>query len=138
MGKIKVKDIEGDPKDIQLLFQEGDCNLAGYLGAEAVRKKIKDKWILLLISILFILSCCIWNDAFNAVWTKVTILATFFLSFFILLIVHSNFRSKAITTIVVVALAVNILLILKVYSPQEVAKKIEHLTLEEYKKSRRL
>lgn len=132
MGKIKVKDIEGDPKDIRLLFQEGDCNLAGYLGAEATLKKIKEKWIWLLISILFILSCCIWNDAFNAVWTKVTILAAFFLSFFILLIVHSNYRSKAITTIVVFALAVNILLILKIYSPQEVAKKIEKIAVETY------
>jgi D-alanyl-lipoteichoic acid acyltransferase DltB (MBOAT superfamily) len=133
MGKIKVKDIEGDPKDIQFLFQEGDFNLAGYLGAEAARKKVKDKWILMLISTLFILSCCIWNDAFNSVWTKVTILAAFFLSFFILLIVHSNYRSKAITTIVVVALAVNILLILKVYSPQEVARRIEDITIEGYK-----
>lgn len=132
MGKIKVKDIEGAPKDIGLLFQEGDCNLAGYLGAEAARKKVKDKWIFLLISALFILSCCVWNDIFIPAWTKVSILATFFLSFFILLIVHSNYRSKMITMIVAVALAVNILLILKVYSPQEVAKKIENFTIEEY------
>jgi len=136
MGKLKVKDVVGDPNDIRLLFKEGGCDLACYLGTEAARKKVSAWWILLLTCALFILSCCIWTDAFNAVWHKIAILAVFFVSFLILLIVHSNYRSKTITAIVTIAFISNISIILKVYSPQEVAKKIERITVDNYKTGR--
>lgn len=132
MGKIKVKEIEGDPKDIQLLFKEGNCNLPSYLGAEVARKSVPDKWVLLLIIVLFILLSCIWIEIFNEIWTKISILGAFFLSFFILSIIQSNYRSKAITAIVSIALLMVMLLVFKIYSPQEVIKKIEKIATKKY------
>lgn len=125
MGKVKLKDIEGNPKDIQFLLKENDVSLWFYLAAEPFRKQVNSKWIFTIVIILFVLSCCIWIEVFNSVWMKVSTLAVFFLSFLILLITYSNYRSTVITTILTAALIVNILVILKVYSPQEVTKKIE-------------
>lgn len=136
MGKIKIKDIEGDQEDIQALFREGDCNLSSYIGAEAFRKKVPDKWTFLITTILFVLSCSVWTDAFNPVWTKVAQMAILFLGVFMVWIVHSNYRSPTLTMIVIFALSINFLLILNVYSPQEIAKRIEQMALEEYKRKK--
>ncbi len=96
MGRIKIKDMEGNEADLRKLFQKSGCSLA----------------------------CCIWNSIFSLGWQKVAILGLFLLTFIIILLVHFNFRNWHLTAITGVAVLTIVLIAMNVYSPGEIARKI--------------
>jgi|GEM_PF-2100354 len=136
MGRLKIKDIEGDAPDVSNLFQIGRCDLASYLGAEEPPKKISNLWIWMIAGLFFILASCVWVDIFNEVWTKVAILGLFALCFLLLLMVHYNFKNWSLTVITGFAELVLILVALNVYPPQEIARRIEKTTVKKYEESK--
>ena len=123
MGRIKIKDMEGDEADLRKLFQKSGCSLASYLKIED-RKKIPVEWIWISAGILFILACCVWNTVFSPGWQKVAILGLFLLTFLLILLVHFNFRSWHLTTIAGLGAIILVSIAMNVYSPAEMAKKI--------------
>lgn len=132
MGNLKVKDIEGDPLDIHKLFQEGNCDFPSYIGAETRRKRVSNLWIVVLTLGLFILASCIYTDIFNSTWNKVAVLGVFFLGPLVVLIIYYNFKSIPLTVLTGIAYIIITLLVLKVYSPQGIAKKMEDVTTKKW------
>lgn len=130
MGQLKIKDIEGDARDVGKLLRD---ILPGYLGVKVPTKKIPSLLIGMTACLFFILASCVWIDIFNVVWTKVAILGLFSLYFLLLLMMHNNYKSWSLTGITGLAGVVLILLALNVYPPQEVAKKIEEAVVEKYR-----
>jgi hypothetical protein len=125
MGRLKIKDIEGDESDVSNFFQKNGCDLAKYLGAESPQLKIPNKWIGIMTCIFFVLAACIWVDIFNMIWTKIAVLGLFLLCSLIVLAVHYNFKNWSLTAIAGLSGLIAILMVLNVYTPQEIAKKIE-------------
>lgn len=134
MAKLKIKDIEGDPKDIHELFQSGGCDLPSYIGAGAKNKMLSAWWIVGVTLLFFILACCIWTELFNLIWTKVSILGLFLSCFLIIILVQYNYRNYLITILSAAAGVAIILMALNIYSPAEIAKKMESITQSHYKK----
>lgn len=135
MGRLKIKDIEGDESDVSNLFQKNGCDLAKYLGAESSQLKIPNKWIGIMGFVFFVLASCIWVDIFNIIWTKISILGLFLLCSLIVLAVHYNFKNWSLTAIAGFSGLIAILMVLNVYTPQEIAKKIED-TIKRYEKDK--
>jgi hypothetical protein len=125
MGKIKIKDIEGDAQDIKALLKDLNCDMATYLGATVPPKRIPLLWLYLSVPLFIILATSEWIGVFNPILSKVSIIGLFFLYSCIVLIFHYNFKNWSLTTIAGIAGLIIILLALNVYTPQEVAKKIE-------------
>lgn len=124
MGHLKIKDIEGDAPDVSELFHKNGCSLADYLGTES-RKKLSVLWIWVMSAIFFVLASCLWNDIFNITWTKVSVLGLFTLGFLITIITHYNYKNWPLTVFTGLAGLVIISIALNVYTPQEMARKIE-------------
>lgn len=136
MAQIKIKDIEGDAQDVKNILQELNCDLSAYLGAPAAPKNIPVFWIWIIIPVFFILASCLWIGLFNPAWSKVSILGLFSLCGSISLIIHYNFKNWSLTAIVGFAGLILILLALNVYTPQELAKKIEKNAVNTYEHSK--
>jgi hypothetical protein len=124
MGHLKIKDIEGDAPDVSELFQKNGCSLAEYLGTEP-RKKLSVLWIWAMAMVFFILASCLWIDVFNLTWTKVSVLGVFTLGFLITIVTHYNYKNWPLTVITGLAGLAIVLMALNVYTPQEIARKIE-------------
>jgi|SoiMetStandDraft_2_1073263.scaffolds.fasta_scaffold981125_1 hypothetical protein len=125
MGRLKIKDIEGEASDVNNLFQSGVCNWASYLGVEPPQKTFPTIWIWIMAIIFFVLASCVWIGVFNVACMKVAVLGLFLLCFSILWAVHYNHKNWSLTVITGVAGLVLILVALNVYTPQEIAKKLE-------------
>jgi len=130
MAKIKIRDIEGDVDEIKNLFKDLGCDLNSYINTTPIKTKISTYWLLILGATFFILTCIIWCDLFNPTWTKVSILALFLLLGLISFIVHHNQDKWAITAIPLVTGLCLILVCLNVYTPQELAKRLENKAIE--------
>jgi hypothetical protein len=130
MAKIKIRDIEGDADQIKNLLKDLGCDLNSYISTTPIKPKIPNVGIFILCSIFFILTCVIWCDLFNSTWTKVCILGIFLLLGLISYIVHNNY-DKWSTTIIPIATGFCLILIcLNVYTPQELAKRLENKAIE--------
>jgi hypothetical protein len=130
MAKIKIRDIEGDADEIKNLFKDLGCDLNSYISTTPIKTKIPTYWLFILGAAFFILTCIIWCDLFNPSWTKVSILALFLLLGLISFIVHHNHDKWAITAIPLVTGLCLILVCLNVYTPQELAKRLENKTID--------
>ncbi len=136
MGQIKIKDIEGDAQDVKNILQDLNCDLSTYLGAPAAPKMIPVFWVWIIIPVFFILASCLWIGLFNPAWSKISIMGVFTLCGAILVIVHYNFKNSSVTAIIGFVGLILILLALHVYSPQELARKIEKNTVDTYEHSK--
>lgn len=96
MGKLKIKDIEGELSDIHQFFSSENCDLSSYLGAEKKQNKIPILWIGTIVVVFFVLCCCIWNNVFNYSWNKVATLGVFILSFLIVGLFYYNFKNAGL------------------------------------------
>ncbi|WP_131537425.1 hypothetical protein [Pedobacter nototheniae] len=134
MGVIKIKEIEGEITDVQSLFKDGNCNLSSYIGAEAAGKKVNSYWLVSIVAIFFVLCCIIWTDLLGPNWSKVAILGAIFSACIVLFIVHSNYRSKSITGILIGSLILILTVVLGISSPQDALKKVEAITIEKFKR----
>jgi hypothetical protein len=134
MAKLKIKDIEGDAEDIYDLFQKSGCDLSSYIGAGTQSKTFSAWWIVSAITLFFVLSCCIWTGIFNLAWTKVGILSLFLLGFLIVILIQYKCRNHIITILSGIAGLAIIFIALNIYSPSEVAKKMEAATIKKYEK----
>lgn len=128
MARIKIKEIEGEAQDIQKLFQEQECDLSSYIGVGRKCPKISVFWIWGLVLAFYVLACCIWTNVFINYWSKVAIIGAFMLFFLLIGIIQYNFKNWTLTFITGIAGLAIILVSLGVYSPQEIAKKIEQAT----------
>ena len=134
MGKIKIKDIEGDAQEINHLLKENGFDLPSYLGARKTTGKVKTPVLFSLVSVFFVLNCCVWNKVLPGPWSNVAIQACFFVGFIIVAVCSYNYRSKTLLCIIIFAVVTILSLTLNVYSPKEIAKKIETLTVDKYNK----
>lgn len=125
MAKIKIRDIEGDADEIKNLFKDLGCDLNSYISTTPIKNKIPHYWLFILGAVFFILSCLIWCDIFNSSITKIATLGLFLLLGLISVIVHYNHDKWTITAIPVVTGICLILICLNVYTPTEIAKKLE-------------
>jgi uncharacterized membrane protein HdeD (DUF308 family) len=132
MAKIKIRDIEGDADEIKNLFKDLGCDLNSYISTTPIKSKIPTYWIFILGASFFILTCIIWCDLFSPSWTKVSILGLFLLLGLISYIVHNNHDKWSITSIPIVTGLCLILVCLNVYTPQELAKKLEDKAIEKF------
>jgi hypothetical protein len=123
MGRIKIKDMEGDEADLLTLFQKSGCSLAGYLKIDD-QKKIPVTWLWITLAAFFILACCVWNSVFSPEWERVAILGLFLLSFLLILLIHFNFRNWHLTIIVGLGVLIILSIAINLYSPGEVTRKI--------------
>lgn len=130
MAKIKIKDIEGDANEITNLFKDLGCDINSYLNTSPTKDKIPNYWLIILGVTLFILSCCVWCDLFSPAWTKVSILGLFLLLGLIVFIVHYTYEKWPITLIPSITGLCLILVSLNVYTPQELAKRLEETTTQ--------
>jgi hypothetical protein len=130
MAKLRIKDIEGDADEIKNLFKDLGCDLNSYINTTPVKNSIPNYWLVILVPVFFILTCLVWCDIFNPTWTKVSVLGLFLLLGLITLIVHHNHDRWPITIIQFFAGFSLILLSLNVYTPQELAKRIEDKTIK--------
>jgi hypothetical protein len=134
MSRMTIKDIECDPQDLTEIFLPDKLDIYSYLGAPKPVKLIPIFWIWLIVPLFLILASCIWIGIFNPTWTKVSIIGVFALYSFMLIVVHYNYRNWSLTSIVVFGGLILLLLSLNVYTPQEIAKKIETNTVSKYSK----
>jgi hypothetical protein len=123
MGRIKIKDMEGEEADLLTLFKKSGCSLASYLQIDD-RKKIPIAWLWITLAAFFILACCVWNSVFIPEWEKVAILGLFLLSFLLILLIHFNFRNWHLTIIVGLGALIIVSIAINLYSPGEVTGKI--------------
>lgn len=130
MAKIKIRDIEGDAEEIKNLLKDFGCDLNSYISATPIKKKIENIWLFVLGGAFFVLACLVWCDIFNPTWTKVSILGLFLLLGIISFIVHHNHDKWTFTAIPIVTGLCLILISLNVYTPQELAKRLENKTIE--------
>ena len=130
MAKIKIRDIEGDADEIKNLFKDLGCDLNSYINTTAIKTKVPTYWLFILGAAFFVLTCIIWCDLFNSSWTKVSILGLFLLLGLISFIVHHNHDKWSITSIPIVTGLCLILVCLNVYTPQELAKRLENKTID--------
>jgi peptidoglycan/LPS O-acetylase OafA/YrhL len=130
MAKIKIRDIEGDADEIKNLFKDLGCDLNSYISTTPIKTKIPTYWLFILAGAFFILTCIIWCDLFNPTWTKVSILGLFLLLGLISFIIHNNHDKWAITAIPIVTGLCLILVCLNIYTPQELAKRLENKAIE--------
>jgi hypothetical protein len=86
-------------------------------------------WVSFFASTFFLLAALIWIGVFNPTWNKVAILGLFSLYYLIVLVFHFYFQKWALTSIVIIGGLSLILLALNVYSPQEIARKLETHTV---------
>lgn len=130
MAKIKIRDIEGDADEIKNLFKDLGCDLNSYISTTPIKSRIPTYWLFILGAVFFILTCIIWCDISSPSWTKVSILGLFLLLGSISFIVHHNHDKWAITAIPIVTGLCLILVCLNVYTPQELAKRLENKTID--------
>jgi len=134
MGKVKIKDIECDAQDMEGIFQSNKLDMSTYLGVPKASKTIPSFWIWIIVPLFIALTSCIWIGIFDPIWTKISIIGVFTLYCSILAIIHYNFKNWSLTAIVAFGGLTLILLSLNVYTPQELAKKIETNTVNKYSK----
>ncbi len=132
MAKLKVKEIEGEAADINQLFKNGNCDLASYLGATPPPKKIHERWLWLTIMAFLGLALCISLNPSNYYCKSVGTIGLFFFWSLIIFMVQYNHKKWPLTTISFVGGLIVIILALKIYSPEQVVKKLEQLTTERY------
>lgn len=130
MAKLKIRDIEGDADEIKNLFKDLGCDLNSYINTRPTKSIIPNYWLYILVPVFFALTCLVWCDIFNPTWTKVSVLGVFLMLGLITIIVHHNHEKWSITGIQFFAGLSLILLSLNVYTPQELAKRIENKTIK--------
>lgn len=130
MAKIKIRDIEGDADEIKNLFKDLGCDLNSYISTTPIKTRVSANWLFILGAAFFVLTCVIWCNLFNPSWTKVSILGLLLLLGLICVIVHHNHDKWAITVIPFATGLCLILVCLNVYTPQELAKRLESKTID--------
>jgi hypothetical protein len=131
MGTVKIKDIEGEARDIQQLFHDEGCDLSSYIGVDRTSRRISNLWIFGAAFVFFILSCCIWTDIIPGAWNKVAILGDFLLGFLVVALVHYNFKNWVITVIAIAAGLAIISVALGAITPQDAVRDIQQITTKE-------
>ncbi|MDF9796126.1 hypothetical protein OKW21_001389 [Catalinimonas alkaloidigena] len=134
-GRIKIKDIEGDAKQITNLCKDLGFDISTYLNQKPVKKTISKTWLAIIIPCFFILSCVVWIGLLNPVLTKISILALFLLLGTTIFIIQHNYENWIISTIAGITGLCLILISLNIYTPEELAKKLERKALDEVKSS---
>jgi hypothetical protein len=133
-GKIKIRDIEGDVQQISDLCRNSGFDLNSYLNNKPRKEIISKVWLGILISIFFVLACTVWIGAFNPELTKIAVLALFLILGAVVFIFYHNHENWVTTLIAGLTGLSLILLCLNVYTPKELAKKIEDQSINRLNK----
>lgn len=134
MAKLKIKDLEGDPKDIDKLFQKHNCDLSSYIGAEkSVSKNIKI-WLVSVCILHFILACLLWLDIFTIPIYKILFLSLIFSSIIIVICVYLQFKNVHLAGFSFLGILLITIVALNIYTPQQAIKKIEKVIFSIYNK----
>lgn len=134
MAKLKIKDLEGTLKDINELFQEHNCDLSSYIGAEkSVPKGIP---LLLIVSILFhfVVACILWAAEISETLYKILFLGLIFSAITIIFCVYLKFKNPTLTLLCIVGAMIIIVIALNISTPQDTMKKVEEVLLNLYDK----
>ena len=125
MAKIKIKDIEGDAKEIHNLIQNVGFDLQQYLTDKPAKKPIPKIFMYISIAAFFIICCLVWTGVLNDYTNKCLTLLLFLLLGFVAITIQHNHNDWVVTALGGLTGLALILISLEVYSPKEVAKKIE-------------
>lgn len=134
MAKLKIKDLEGTPKDIDELFQKHNCDLSSYIGAEKLVPKSNKIWLWLGGVFHFVLACLLWLDIFPMPVNKILLLGLIVSAIILVFCVYLQFRNLQLAILCFFGTLLIILVTLNVYTPQEAMKKIEETVLNKYNK----
>jgi hypothetical protein len=122
---IRIRDIEGDAAQITNLCNNLGFDLNAYLNIKPTKPKISI-WILGIVILLFIVTCCIlWIIPINPALYKVLLIVTALFIGAIVFILHHNYDNwgltgiSLLTTVAIMAIALNI------YTPKQVLQKTE-------------
>ena len=133
MAKMKIKDIEGNLKDIDELLQKHNCDLSSYIGAQkSVPKSIKT-WLWIAGVLHFVLACMLLLDIFLTPINKVLMLGLIVSAIIIVFCVYLEFRNLQLAVLCFIGTLLIILITLNVYTPEEAMKKVEETVLKYYK-----
>ena len=131
---VKIKDIEGDVDAINTLFQQNSCDLATYIGAQKATPKKAGVYTIIFTFLFLIVASLVWIDVLPSPAGKVLIITLFAIPFIIAIFVQLIYRNWITTLLTIIGALAIILITLGVYTPQQVAQKLEETAGKQYNK----
>lgn len=123
--RIKIKDIEGDSEDIRDLFLSNNCNLAEYLEIPN-HISFNLRWLIGCVCLYIVVLCILWNIPSDyIICYKILMLLSIALAVLSVVLVHAKYKNYALSFIAIIGVLILYLIAANIYTPEEVAKKIE-------------
>lgn len=94
---MKVKDLEGEPHEINNLLQQNNFSLSEYLSVKKEKKNVP-AFALIIIGVLFFINAClVFIHTFSSPIHDILVLSLLIIAGFSVVIIHHNLENKMVT-----------------------------------------